>query len=528
MSRLRALARALNPGPRWLALSALLGAFSVFGFAPFHLYSLPMLGLALQAWLWHRARNSAHAAALGFGFGLGFFLTGTSWIYVSMHDFGSMPAPVAALATFIFCGYFALLPAAAGWLFRFPRVSAWMRFALLLPAAWTLTEWTRSWTFTGFPWLALGYSQSPHGALSGFAPLVGVYGVSLAAALSAGLLCHLMLEMKLRGRMTRGSWSRVVTLLVLWGTGEGLQHIAWTKPLGEPVAVSLIQGNIKLDMKWQPEWIQASLERYLRLTLAAHGRLILLPETAIPLFKDEVPPEYLEALASHARTNGGDVLLGIPEAVKERGHTRYYNAVISLGSHPPQTYRKYHLVPFGDYFPHWGVLNWIMSALDIPMSDFARGDPYQPPMAANGQRIAVDICYEDAFGEEIIRPLPEATMLANFTNDAWWGESWASDQHLQIAQMRAQETGRYMLRATNTGVTAIIDELGHITAVAPQHMEATLEGTAQGFTGSTPYVVWGNWPVLAICFGVVGFSFALRWTAQRYKARASGESKSTP
>ena len=510
MSRLRSLAGALNPGLRWLALSALLGALSVFGFAPFYVYVLPVLALAGQTLLWHRAGTPVRALALGFGFGLGFFLTGTSWIYVSMHDFGGMAWPVAGIATLIFCSYFALLPAAAGWLFKFPPVPAWFRFSVILPAAWTLTEWTRGWTFTGFPWLAFGYSQSPHGPLSGFAPLLGVYGVSLVVATSAGLLCHLVLELRARGRFTRGALLRIAALLVLWAAGVGLKHVAWTTPQGEPVAVSLVQGNIKQDLKWRPEWVQGSLERYLQLTLEAHGRLILLPETALPLFRNEVPANYLEALASHARKSGGDLLLGIPEVIEEGGHARYYNSVISLGTQSSQTYRKFHLVPFGDYFPHWGVLNWIMSALDVPMSDFARGDAYQQPMLAGGERVAVDICYEDVFGEEIIRQLPQATMLANFTNDAWWGESWASDQHVQIAQMRAQETGRYMLRATNTGVTAIIDERGHITNVAPQHIVTILEGHAQGFTGSTPYVSWANWPVLAFCFAALGVPVARR------------------
>jgi apolipoprotein N-acyltransferase len=493
----------LNPGLQWLALSALLGALSVFGYAPFYLFPLPILTLAAQAWLWHRALNAYHAVALGYAFGLGFFLTGTSWIYVSMHDFGGMAAPIAVLATLIFCGYFALLPAAAGWLFKFPAIAGWMRLSILLPVAWTFTEWTRGWTFTGFPWLALGYSQSPHGPLSGFAPVLGVYGVSLVAAASAGLLCQLALTFSEKRYSRRAI---IASLVALWLAGSGLQQLRWTTPLGEPVSVSLIQGNIKQDMKWRPEWVQASLDRYLQMTLAARGRLILLPETALPVFKAEVPAGYFEALASHARSNGGDLLLGIPEAIEAGGHTSYYNSVVSLGTHPSQTYRKYHLVPFGDYFPHWGVLNWIMSALDIPMSDFARGEPYQRPLAVSGQRVAVDICYEDVFGEEIIRQLPEATILANFTNDAWWGESWASDQHLQIAQTRAQETGRNMLRATNTGVTAIIDERGHMIAAAPQHVVTTLEGEAQGFGGSTPYVRFGNWPVLAMCYAVLGIA----------------------
>jgi apolipoprotein N-acyltransferase len=172
---------------------------------------------------------------------------------------------------------------------------------------------------------------------------------------------------------------------------------------------------------------------------------------------------------------------------------------MSLGTERPQVYRKYHLVPFGDYFPQWGFVSWIMRALDIPMSAFSRGEPYQDPMSVSGEHIAVNICYEDAFGEEIIRQLPKATILANFTNDAWWGESLASEQHFQMAQMRAQETGRYMLRATNTGVTAIIDERGFVVAQAPKFIATVLEGQARGFTGATPYVLWANWPFLALC-----------------------------
>ena len=169
---------------------------------------------------------------------------------------------------------------------------------------------------------------------------------------------------------------------------------------------------------------------------------------------------------------------------------------MSFGASPTQIYRKHHLVPFGDYFPQWTFITWVMNAMQIPMSSFSRGDAVQTPLAVAGQHVAVNICYEDAFGEELIRQLPHATILANFTNDAWWGDSFASEQHLQISQMRAQETGRYMLRATNTGVTAIIDQRGRVLAAAPQFVTTALDGLAQGYTGSTPYVRWGNWVVL--------------------------------
>jgi apolipoprotein N-acyltransferase len=374
---------------------------------------------------------------------------------------------------------------------------------IVFPALFALGEWMRGWLFTGFPWLAVGYSQAPGGPLSGFAALLGVYGVSLLAAVSGGLLVCLAGALAATRRQPPAKRAgaillhpAVVFLVLLWLVGWMLQRFQWTVPAGEPVSVSLVQGNIEQDMKWRPESARASLETYLELTRATRGRLVLLPETALPVFNVDLPQDYLDALARPARARRGDLLTGIPEYVPDP--PRYYNSVMSFGTQPTQVYRKYHLVPFGDYFPHWGFLTWIMHTLQIPMSDFSRGEPYQRPLEVAGQRVAVNICYEDAFGEEIVRQLPEATLLANFTNDAWWGKSAASDQHLQIAQMRSQETGRYMLRATNTGVTAIIDERGRVVKRVPQFVVAVLEGEVQGRTGSTPYVVWGNWAFLAL------------------------------
>jgi apolipoprotein N-acyltransferase len=494
----------LSPGLGRLFLSALLGAASVLGFAPLYVFPVPVATLAGLAWLWQRSRSAGQALGLGLGFGLGYFLTGTSWVYVSMHDFGGMAWPVAGFATVFFCSYLALFPAIAGWVFARIRAPGWARLAIVFPAAWVLCEWVRGWLFTGFPWLALGYSQSPEGPLSGFAAPLGVYGVSLLAASSAGLLVWLAgaraatrSEPTLLRTRALLLHPALLILALLWLAGWVLQRAPWTAPAGEPITVSLVQGNIEQDMKWRPESARAALETYLELTLGTHGRLVLLPETALPVFNVDLPPGYIDALARPARDRGGDLLTGIPEYV-QADPPRYYNSVMSFGTRPTQAYRKYHLVPFGDYVPHWGFLTWIMHTLRIPMSDFSRGEPYQRPLDVAGQRVAVNICYEDAFGEEIIRQLPEATLLANFTNDAWWGKSAASDQHLQIAQMRSQETGRYMLRATNTGVTAVIDERGHVVEAVSPFVVAVLEGQAQGRTGSTPYVLWGNWACLAL------------------------------
>jgi apolipoprotein N-acyltransferase len=350
--------------------------------------------------------------------------------------------------------------------------------------------------------------------LAGYAAVVGAYGISLLTATSAGLLAWWAPWARLRTQgMGTLKHPAPALLLLLWAAGFGLSQVAWTTRSGEAVTVTLAQGNIKQDIKWRPESVRESLDTYLKLTLASHSRLIVLPETAVPLFNVDVPPEYLELLTNHAKANGGDILLGIPE-LAEGQPPRYFNSVMSFGANPTRAYRKVHLVPFGDYFPRWGFISWIMNALDIPMSDFSRGETYQQPMSVAGQHVAVNICYEDVFGEEIIRQLPKATLLANFTNDAWWGDSIASLQHTQMSQMRSLETGRYMLRATNTGVTAIIDQRGRIHASAPQFVVTALHGVAQGFTGATPYVRWGNWPFLSLAIaGLLGPLLWARYTS---------------
>ncbi len=491
-----------------LLLCAALGSASVLGFAPFYFWLIPVLSLAVLAWLVDEAASPRRAAVLALSFGLGYFVTGVSWIYVSMTQFGGMAVPVAAFATLFFCTYLALFPAVAAWLTRRLDGTRAARLLLAFPAAWVLMEWVRGWMFTGFPWLAVGYSQSPGGPLAGYAPLLGVYGVSLLTALSAGLVAWWIpwpAPFQRRRLLHPGLW----TVVAVWLAGLALAQVAWTQPTGAPTKVSLLQGNIRQDLKWRPETVQTTLETYLRLVRASSSRLILLPETAVPLLNVDVPPGYLELLAAHARANGGDLLFGIPEYVPGEP-ARYYNSVMSLGVSPTQTYRKHHLVPFGDYFPQWTFITWVMSAIDIPMSSFSRGDAVQAPLAVAGQQVAANICYEDVFGEEIIRQLPRATLLANFTNDAWWGESFASEQHLQISQMRAQETGRYMLRATNTGVTAIIDQRGRVLAAAPQFVTMALDGTAQGFAGSTPYARWGNWVVLGLIATMLAGAWLVR------------------
>jgi len=496
-------------------LAFLAGIVCVFGFAPFGLFPLPVLALSLLFLLWLRAPTPVAAGWLGWSFGLGLFGAGIGWIYVALHDYGGMPLPLAALATLLFAAFLALFPALAGYAqARFPNLNGryfrspeedkraqpvlrWhlpqpLLLGLLMPAIWVAVEWLRGTIFTGFPWLTLGYAHSGS-PLAGYAPLFGVYGVSLAAAVSAGLLA-IFWQM----RAKRALW----LLLSLWLGGTILQQISWTQTQGEPLSVALVQGNIAQDIKFNPDLLADTLETYQHLAGQANARLTILPETAFPMLREELPPLLATGLDVQAEARDGDVLVGVFE--HENG--QYYNSVVTFGAAPEQHYRKQHRVPFGEFIPLRFVLGPLINeVLNIPMGDLAAGIPTQAPLAVAGQQLAANICYEDVFGEEIIRALPQATLLANFTNDAWYGDSHAAAQHNQISQLRALETGRMMLRATNTGVTAIIGADGKILQQLPQHQTGVLQGMAQGYTGATPYVRLGNAGVWLLLIGMLAY-----------------------
>ncbi len=506
----------------------LAGLSCVAGFAPFGFFPIPVLALAGLFVLWSRADTPRAAANLGFVFGLGLFGAGVAWIYVALHDFGDMPMWLAAPATLLFSAFLSLFTALAGYLQaqinvkfaqRFVRpfsrlrervgerdadkLSDHWRTVLVMPAAWVLIEWLRGMIFTGFPWLTLGYAHSDS-PLAGYAPLLGAYGVSLAAAVSAGLLAYICLSLlrdpkaALHDIRPRAA---LLILVVLWACGALLRNIAWTQPYDAPFSVTLIQGNIGQDVKFKEESLDDTLDTYRRLVMQNPARLTVLPETAFPMMRDEVPQDIVDQLREHARRDNGDVLVGVFE--RDRGG--YYNSVIALGASEDAFaaeqphYRKHHLVIFGEFIPLRPVFGWLINeVLHIPMGDLARGDTRQAPLAVAGQRVAVNICYEDVFGEEIIAALPAATLLVNVTNDGWYGNSYAAAQHNQMSQFRALETGRMMLRATNTGVTSIIGVNGRVLQRLPQHQLGVLQGQVQGYDGTTPYVRWGNLAVLLL------------------------------
>ncbi|MDP2195180.1 MAG: apolipoprotein N-acyltransferase [Rhodocyclaceae bacterium] len=483
-------------------LAVLLGCVSVAGFAPLELFPLPILALAGLMRLWQAAPTPRGAALLGFGWGLGFFLTGVSWVYVSLHDVGGMAAPLAGIATVLFCCWLALFPALAGFFYRRLTSNTFWRDALLFAGLWMLAEWLRGVLLTGFPWLALGYSQTPPSPLAGFAPVLGSYGIGLLAALTAAALAALATA----GLQRRGAW---LLILALFGSGALLRGMGWTQPVGAPLSVSLLQGNIPQSLKWVPERLPLSIETYTRLARENPAALTVLPETALPLFFHEVPREVLQALTQH-----GDVLVGMAVRHREGG---YVNGAIAIQRTEGvmQSYAKHHLVPFGEYVPPGFA--WFFGLVNIPMSDFSAGPPRQAPLVIAGQQVAANICYEDLFGEEIIRALPQATLLINLSNTAWFGDSLAQPQHLQIARLRALETGRTMLRATNTGITAAIAPDGRVLGALPAFTSGALHVEAQGFTGLTPYARWGNALalLLAICAVLPAFLQAYRQRRSR-------------
>ncbi len=474
---------------------------TVLGFAPFYIFPVPVITLAVLFRFWYKSPAPLQTALLGFSFGMGLFSAGVTWIYVSLHDFGGMPMPIAVLALIILCAYLSLFPALCGWILTKSRIAQPFVWALVVAALWVIFEWLRGTLFTGFPWLALGYSQAPTSPLAGFVPIVGVYGISLILAISAALLA-LWIEQGWR------VWRYGLFLTAIWLGGFCLQYIDWVKPLGAPITVSLLQGNVAQNLKWRDDHLVTTMDIYAQLIQASNSRLIVTPEISIPLYRAEVPPAYLSQLADHAKKNNGDVLIGLLEQTPNSDNA-YYNSMFSFGSSPNQSYRKFHLVPFGEYIPLKSVFGWVIDVLKIPLSDFSRGRVDQQPMQLAGQQVAVNICYEDVFGEEIINQLPQATLLVNVSNDAWFGRSIGPQQHLQISQMRALETGRYMLRATNTGVTAIINERGAILQKIEEFTTAALHGAAQGFGGATPYVRYGN----SLLFGLVGFFLLIGFTS---------------
>ncbi len=461
---------------QWPLLAAFFsGAVLVAAFAPFSLGWLAPLPLVVLFCLWQVAGNPRRALLLGWSFGFGCMSFGLFWLHHSIGQFGGLSTPVAMLIALLFAAGIALFPALAGYLsWRLPLLGNYRLLAFA--ALWVITEWLRSWLLTGFTWLTLGYSQIDT-PLAGFGPLLGVYGISLLLGLSAVFICQ---------RQKKS----LLALTIMWLAGWGLQQVQWTHTQHQAVPVAMVQGNIPQERKWLSSEFLPTLDVYQKLT-AEHpeAKLLIWPETAVPAFADQVERPFLAPLHEKFSAEKRDLLLGIPYRQDER---HYFNAMIALGQSGRERYFKRHLVPFGEYMPFEQLLKPLIEMLAIPMSAFTPGQAPRPLMHVAGHAVGISICYEDTFGDEVRQSLPEAAFLVNASNDAWFGDSLAPHQHLQMARMRALENGRYLLRATNTGISAIIDEQGQLQQLLPLFQRGVLAGRVQPRQGSTPFVVWGN------------------------------------
>ena len=483
----------------------ILGATTVLGFAPYYLFPIPIFAIIGLCYLWAKAQTPAAAWLLGFSYGLGLYCVGIYWIYISLHDFGGMPWWFAGFCTFCLCAFMALFVGLVGY---FGKRLGYLW--LSIPVLWGLSDWIRSWIFTGFPWLTMGYSQVPHSPLAGYMPIFGVYGVSVITIFISAII-GVWLANKQQTPLFKRNAIGFITLIIV--AGFILKAVEWTTPTGKPISVALIQGNIAQDTKWSPDKAQSTIDQYLSMLLASKADLIILPETALPVIASQLDTSVKEMITAHAKRNQGGIIVGIVEQTEveyTEDTKEYFNSAICFGC--PQvtvtSYRKNHLVPFGEFIPLKQIFGWIYRDwLNMPLSDLSRGGKVQANMKVVGQKIAMNICYEDVFGEEIARNNKSSTLMINISNDAWYGKSYAANQHMQFSQARAIETGRYMLRATNTGATAAIDQHGNVLAHAPHDVQTTLDVMAQGYTGSTPYVVWRNWPFIVFCFGVLSALF---------------------
>ncbi|WP_407312575.1 apolipoprotein N-acyltransferase [Pseudomonas sp. nanlin1] len=490
-----------RPGWPGNLLAVVAGGLTTLALAPFDIWPIALLALAI-AYLGLRELSPRQALLRGWCFGFGLFGAGTSWIYVSIHTYGGASVLLAGLLMLAFIAAIAWFFALPAWLWArwLRRNEAPLADALGFAALWVAQEAFRGWFLTGFPWLYSGYSQL-NGPLAGLAPLGGVWLVSFALALTAALACNLH---RLRQRPLFLGLGALL-LAAPWVVSLALKGHAWTQPAGEPLSVAALQGNIEQSMKWDPAKLNDQLALYRDMSFTAKRTdLIVWPETAVPVLLDSAKG-YLDVMGRFAADRQSALITGVPIRQLVRGEKRYYNGITVTGE-GDGIYLKQKLVPFGEYVPLQDVLRGLIAFFDLPMSDFARGPADQALLQAKGYQIAPYICYEVVYPEFAAGLAAQSDLLLTISNDTWFGTSIGPLQHLQMAQMRALEAGRWMIRATNNGVTGLIDPQGQITARIPQFERGILYGEVVPMQGLTPYLQWRSWPLIILCALVFGWA----------------------
>ncbi|HET8849916.1 MAG TPA: apolipoprotein N-acyltransferase [Marinobacter sp.] len=487
----------------WVRAAILLiaGALQTLTFSPFHLWWLGPLSL-FAILLVALNLPASRLFRAGWLVGLGLFASGASWIYISISEHGNTSTAIAVVLMVLFIAGLALFHGLAFWFWGKLAKNSLVRRLILFPAIWVLGDWLRSWLLTGFPWLYLGTAHTD-GPLGGLAPLTGVHGITfwIAATAAAAVGAWWLVR---EGRPKAAASAAVLTLIP-WVTGPVLKQVDWTELSDTPLSVAAMQGNIPQNIKWDPDFLRDQIVTYLGMT-EEHWQsdLILWPETAIP-----IPQDTAGAIIDHIATElgeGSTLITGIPwygYSARLEDNT-FHNSIMAIGN-GEGIYHKQKLVPFGEYVPLQGLLRGLIGFFNLPMSSFSPGPESQSPLTAGDVNIMPYICYEVAYPDFVAFNARNAGLLLTISNDGWFGDSIGPLQHLQLARMRALETGRYMLRGTNNGVTAIIDDKGAITERIPQFERAVLTGKVYTASGSTPYMHTGSWPVLTLAVILVVF-----------------------
>ena len=476
-----------------LIIALLLGTLITLSLAPFDYWPLAIIALGSLHFLLQTA-TARQALLLAGAFGLGLFYSGAYWVFVSMHEHGNAAPILAGLMTFGFCSFIGLLLAPFGYLYaRFLR-DLTPGNTLGFAAIWLLSEWLKTWLLTGFPWLFAGYSQLDAPLMS-WAPVIGTLGIGFILAYTAAVLSNSF-------QQRRPSW-HLAALAVLWLTPLPLSTVQWTERLSDnPLQAALIQANVPQEIKWHPDYKQSILDHYRQQTEKLQDSdIIIWPETAIPEYLHRAD-NYLQAIHLQAELNDQAVILGIPSLEWHGNQARIYNSINGIG-HASGLYHKQKLVPFGEYVPLESILRGLIDFFDLPMSSFSPGPAGQEPISAHGLKIMPYICYEVVYPDFVSRTAATADILLTISNDTWFGESIGPIQHMQMARMRALETGRYMLRGTNNGITGIIDNRGQLTAVLPQFSQAVLKGEVYAYKGLTPVMQYGTLPAVIFSFLII-------------------------
>ena len=521
-----------SPRGRFLRGAAgllLAGAVHALTFSPgplpdWALAATQILMLAVAARVTLYAPSARQAWARGWLFGFATYALGLYWIFISLHRYGDLSAPLSVAAVLALSAFLALFPACASALARrYAPLSAdaspsrILSGTLAWAAMWAAFEWLRAVLLTGFPWLNIGYAQID-GPIAGWAPLLGVHGMAFLSAFVAAAVASLWQPARKTGPGSRHALAAGIAL-ALAAAGWPLSRIDWSAPSGDPLNVRLVQGNIEQSQKFDPALLEQSLVRHLDLTAMAPApgvpapQLVILPETVLPIFQDQLDPRIWDTWRSVAEQRNTVIAMGVPLHDRVDGRDRYTNSVMGFDGNTPveqlmtgttaMRYDKRHLVPWGEYVPPG--FHWFVDMLNIPLGDFDRGAPRQTPFPVGGQHIAFNICYEDLFGPDLLPALqpgpngePGATILVNVSNLGWFGDTWALRQHLQIGRLRTIETARPMLTSTNTGITAAIDARGRVAAQLAPLQAGVLPVSVQGMSGLTPYARFGDKTALAL------------------------------